>query len=289
MKALWIRVEAHAKDSVKVAQLAEQLGLDPIHALGLYVALGGAIAEHTDAGHIADVPNATLETWAGWKGKRGEFARAVREILQDGDGNYDEWNDSMGKLVERRARDRDRKEREKRDREALQRQLELGDSKEIPPKIQGNSVENPGNFHGHSSATVRDGTVPTADDDRARENAVHGFATKLAMAANAAITKRWGEQPSPIRASAGRSVEAAQALITAQVPLEFAVPVIDRLCEKARDIPKNLTFFVGQIVSDFKQPSQTAKGSRGRVPRGTPQDFQYNNPTNRPEDVKWQE
>jgi hypothetical protein len=100
MKALWIRVEAHKVDSVETAQLAEALGIDPVVALGHMTALGGAVAEHTEEGHIADVPNSTLEGWARWKGKKGELARAVREFLQDGDGKYDHWEETMGKLVE---------------------------------------------------------------------------------------------------------------------------------------------------------------------------------------------
>lgn len=145
MKALWIRVEAHEVDSVRVAQLAEALGIDPVMALGHLVALAGQVAEQTPDGHIATVPNVTIERWARWSGRRGEFARAVREILQDGAGFLDDWNESMGKLVERRAKDRQRK----------------AGSKESPGKDHGNSTENPRNGRGDSSATERDGTERT--------------------------------------------------------------------------------------------------------------------------------
>jgi hypothetical protein len=67
MKALWIRVDAHVIDSIPIARFSEALELDAVTALGYYVALGGAIAEHTDDGVITDVADATLEGWARWK------------------------------------------------------------------------------------------------------------------------------------------------------------------------------------------------------------------------------
>lgn len=156
MKALWIRVEAHEVDSVRVAQLADTLGVSAVTALGHLVALAGQVAEQTEDGHIADVPNVTLERWARWDGKRDTFARVVREILQDGRGYFDDWKDSMGKLVERRAKDRERK----RQAESQQHTFP-GISVETPRKDHGNSVESPRNVRGDSAATVRDGTERT--------------------------------------------------------------------------------------------------------------------------------
>jgi hypothetical protein len=69
VKALWIRVDAHAIDSIEVARFAEQLDVDVVTAFGHYCALGGAIAEHAPDGNIADVPDAGL-------GALGALARA---------------------------------------------------------------------------------------------------------------------------------------------------------------------------------------------------------------------
>jgi hypothetical protein len=133
LKALWIRVEAHAIESIEVARFAEHLDVDVVTAFGHYCALGGSIAEHAPEGHIADVPNAAIERWGHWHGKRGRFATAVRAVLEDEDGNFLEWLDSMGKLIERRERERTR-------------------------KSGGNSAEIPRRDRGISGATERNGT-----------------------------------------------------------------------------------------------------------------------------------
>lgn len=108
-KALWIRVEAHELDSLRVARLAAALRIKPVQALGHLVALAGNVAEHTPGGHIADVPEAALEQWSGWSGKVGVFAAAARKHLEDpATGQLGNWEDTMGNLVERRERDAER-------------------------------------------------------------------------------------------------------------------------------------------------------------------------------------
>jgi hypothetical protein len=110
MKALWIRVEAHEVDSVRIAGLADTLDIEPVYALGHYVALAGAIAEQAPDGNISGVRDATIERWAHWRGKRGAFVMALREnALITDDGVFSDWRESMGKLIERRERERLRK------------------------------------------------------------------------------------------------------------------------------------------------------------------------------------
>lgn len=133
MKALWIRIDAHAIDSIEVARLAELLDVDIVTAFGHYCALGGAVAEHSPEGDIAGVPDAALERWGRWAGKRGKFAPAVRQVFQNSEGTYGDWLDSMGKLIERREKERAR-------------------------KSGGNSTETPRRLPGNSGATGRNGT-----------------------------------------------------------------------------------------------------------------------------------
>lgn len=148
MKSLWIRVEARKASSPDVCSMADALGMSPVHVLGHYTALGGELAEHTDDGRIADLSDATIERWAQWSGKRGEFAAAVREYMQDTEGTFDNWSETMGLLVERRAQDRRRKRQ--------------GSSTDSPRNgdgndndFQGNSAENGSN----SEVTGRNGTL----------------------------------------------------------------------------------------------------------------------------------
>lgn len=150
MKALWIRVEAHDVDSRDISRFAVALGVSKVMALGHSTALAGAIAEHTDDGRIDTVTDEELEQWSRWGGKGGRLAKAVRDHLQAPDGTYRDWTETMGQLVERRAKDRDRKRLEKEARERS-RQPSL-------PGFHGTSTEAPRTFHGVSSATERNGT-----------------------------------------------------------------------------------------------------------------------------------
>ncbi len=150
MKALWIRVEAHEVDSVRIGRFAEALGVDVVTALGHYVALGGAVAEHTDSGYIDDVPDRILARWGRWSGKAERFAQAVRLIFQADDGEYANWREEMGELVKRRARDRVRKS--------------SGTSAETPGKFQGKSTELPRKFP--AIPALRNGTERNGSSER---------------------------------------------------------------------------------------------------------------------------
>jgi hypothetical protein len=153
VKALWIRVEAHAVDSIEVSRLSELLDVDVVTAFGHVCALGGAVAEHAPDGVIATVPDAAIERWGRWTGKRGRFATAVRDVFQTDDGVFGDWLDSMGKLIERRERERVRKAN--------------GDADGSPRNGDGNSAETPRSFHGDSGATGRNGTLRDGTEDPA--------------------------------------------------------------------------------------------------------------------------
>ena len=167
MIALWIRVDAHFVDSLIVAQVASELRIEPVHAVGHLTAMAGKIAQHTESGHISDVPDTKLEEWACWTRRRGEWARVCREILQDDDGRLKDWLDTMGKLVDRRVKDRKRKQLEKDQRareESGQVDAFLGTSEEIPRNESGISV-----------ATKRDVTERNEKTGRDRfSRATHG-------------------------------------------------------------------------------------------------------------------
>jgi hypothetical protein len=163
VKALWIRVSARKASSLEIIRFAAELGIPRVHALGHYVALGGEIAEALPDGNIANVPDDALECWADWTGERGKLAAAVRCALQSPDGQFDGWSETMGKLVEMRQRDRDRKAN--------------GNSTEIPPKSDGASVETPA----ISGATGRNGTGRngTGRNGKRRNNNTHGTSDEV--------------------------------------------------------------------------------------------------------------
>lgn len=111
----WIRVHAQLAERPVVTRMAEALRIDPFKAIGHLVTFWGAVSAHATRGCVTDVPDALLERWAGWTGKRGAFAAWVRDQHVDEDGRISEWDTYQGKLETKREleRDRQRKSRER--------------------------------------------------------------------------------------------------------------------------------------------------------------------------------
>jgi len=104
----WIRVHARLSEKRVVARCAETLRIDHYKAMGHIVALWGGVSLNVVGGMIGDVPDSLLERWAGWTGKRGAFAKWVREQHMDDEGRVNEWFDYAGALEVRRAKERQR-------------------------------------------------------------------------------------------------------------------------------------------------------------------------------------
>lgn len=108
MKDPWIRVHANLANRPVVSRMAESLRIDPFRAIGHLVTFWGSVSAHAANGAIAGVPDALLERWAGWTGRRGAFARWVRTSHMDPDGRVNEWDAYQGKLEIKRERERQR-------------------------------------------------------------------------------------------------------------------------------------------------------------------------------------
>ncbi|HTG26091.1 MAG TPA: hypothetical protein VK681_39200 [Reyranella sp.] len=81
----WIRWDVATPRSEVVLFLADRLKIQQAHALGHYNAMCCAFGEHRQDGRIDQVPDIALESWALWRGKEGQFAKAMREWCPDGD------------------------------------------------------------------------------------------------------------------------------------------------------------------------------------------------------------
>lgn len=147
MSGLWIRVEANAGDNDKVWAFGEALDIGEVTALGHLVKLWGAIAQHRPDGRIGDVPPRLLARWAGWTGDAAVFAAAFAALFVC-DGLLCGWEERQGKLIERRARDAERK-REARSEPA---------PADIPQDVRGLSADSPQRVRGESAPTERNGT-----------------------------------------------------------------------------------------------------------------------------------
>lgn len=114
MSQLWARINADAKRDPRVGLLAEKLRIALEHAFGLIVSAWLAMIEHAPTGDLTGVPDAVLDSWAGYKPKRGRptFARAFRELFTS-DGIDLRFRDSQAALVARQERERERWHRRK--------------------------------------------------------------------------------------------------------------------------------------------------------------------------------
>lgn len=108
--ARWVRVAVDLEENLKVAGLAEALGVELDVAIARCVRLWGRVSLHRpETGQVGDVPDRTLETWANWRGTPGAFARAFRAAFQDPDGTLHDWWEWNGAALTYERRERDRR------------------------------------------------------------------------------------------------------------------------------------------------------------------------------------
>lgn len=107
---LWIRVDSSAPDDWKVAQVADELGVEASHAFGLCASVWCRMAEHAWEGELGAVPDAALERWAYWKGEPGAFARAFRAAYCDESGKVEGWGKRQQQLIALALKERERKQ-----------------------------------------------------------------------------------------------------------------------------------------------------------------------------------
>lgn len=94
-------------------------------------------------------------------------------------------------------------------------------------------------------------------------------AVELVAAANRGITERFGEQPDPLRASAGTTLDAVEAIEKAGVPVEFARDAIytRTITGKLSKPPYSLGFYTQHVVERWEshRAHEQAKRSSASV------------------------
>jgi len=237
----WIRVHAQLVARPVVARCAEALRIDPYKAVGHLVTFWGAVAEHARGGHVGDVPDALLERWAGWTGKRGAFARWLRADHVDPQGRVNQWDEYQGKLEHRRELERQRI--------ANKREMLRNTSPTVAQPLQDVATR----------ARERDGTerneelttLPAATREDVGQSLT--AAQRLVIAANQAIERRWGEQVRPLLPGHGPTVQLVADLTQAGVPIEFACASITRQVEgKGDGPPRSMGYFRPGLLEDWQ-------------------------------------
>lgn len=80
----WVRIDTGAKSDPKFGRVAKALKIRQREALGMFVAVLLELPTHARDGDLADVDDDSLEAWAGWRGKAGEFAAQFRAEFMAG-------------------------------------------------------------------------------------------------------------------------------------------------------------------------------------------------------------
>lgn len=160
----WFRLHANIGDRNVVARLMRFANLDQARAVGYLAMFWGKLSQHGSNGDISETTDVQIEQWASWRGKRGVFAKFIREHHST-DGVVNEYDDYCSVLETLRARDRARKAIKNPPRKSR------NNSTGIPPESkrkrdgnsEGNSAGNPREFRGNSVSTIRN------EDDTKKE------------------------------------------------------------------------------------------------------------------------
>lgn len=260
----WIRVHANLRDKPVTDRCAQACGVRIAEAAGLLVALWGAVSQHARNGAIRDVSDAQLERWAGWEGKRGTFAKFVREHHMDDAGRINEWDEYAGALEQRRASDRDRKRKS--------RGQPADSHMEVGRMSAGSHADSPRDSRVTSAPARANETIRYEDvveEPRELANADDSpTAVELAIWSNQAVTDRWGEQPHPYTPAS--ATETADALRALEINPELVRSSIARQCQDSkRAHPPRSPAYFRQGIEQHWDEEQARRAAAAALPAST--------------------
>lgn len=148
----WIRVHARLSSKPVAIRLSQLCRGDRQKAVGVLCDFWGNVSEYAKNGFVRDYDDHQLEVWANWTGKRGAFAKWVRDQHMDADGRVKEWDEYQGALEARREADRRRKQEERALKQAR------NDDRESAGSPQDSPQDNGGTSAGLPHPRARNGT-----------------------------------------------------------------------------------------------------------------------------------
>jgi len=268
----WIRVAVGIGRDSTVGALAEALGVSVPLTTGHLVLVYTALAEGCISGDVSAVPDAVLERWAMWAGKRGRFAAQFRVHLCTAEGVVRAWGKYNGTKLRDMEADRARK------RAARESRRESGG---LPGDFRGTSTRTSEGLPPLRDVTRRDVTEQKGSKQLAASSvlatptvaAAGGLADDqrlLTAAANAGLDQRYPHR-NPIHASSGGSHRCADALRAAGVDPEFAAATIFAYASTltAADPPGSLAYFTRHVL-DRWQGEQAKREAASYVPSSQP-------------------
>jgi phage replication O-like protein O len=109
-----------------------------------------------------------------------------------------------------------------------------------------------------TTATAASSARPTEPEAPDEHTEIRDYAVGLSTAANAGITARWGEQPSPLHYATG--LQLAEELRLANIPIEIARHAVASVCAVSKNErpPYTLSYFKGAILDAHRDAEQKA-------------------------------
>lgn len=236
----WIRVHANLGGKPVTFRASEQLKVSENEAIGLLVRFWGSMSQLGDNGHVDRLTDTQIESWAGWRGKRGKFAAFIRGTHTDAEGRVNDWDEYAGKLEDRRAKDRDRKHNE-RERRRMSR---------------GSSVAGHADVPSDGPRDVRKESQPTRANETKRDETIRDEQRSSTQKDPKGGTNN--ANPSADAPPAG-SAPPARALDLSQLPRE-SVEFVVRYYPRGRVDPKRRREVVDQLIATLSDGARYKGG-----------------------------
>lgn len=233
----WIRVAGTIKTDPKTAALAERCDVELSAAIGLVVGVLIELGTHAQDGDISALPDTVIDQWALWRGERGVFAPAFRDLFCNAEGVVAAWDKHNGAAIRRALADAERK----RQARAEHRERHTGGRGQVADRRRTSGVT-------RRDETLRDTTLSTTtttavaavnqrvDSTRpktkpktALEQAERPLSLDICIALNRGLAERYGEQPVPIPHSNQGVYQLAEWVAKNDVPREWAITELRRL------------------------------------------------------------
>jgi hypothetical protein len=97
----WIKIAVGIMRDPRIISLSEGVGVSVPTATGHVVGVLTALPEGCPTGDLSGVSDATIEQWAMWRGKKGEFAAVFRSQLCDTHGVVRSWEKHNGRAIQK--------------------------------------------------------------------------------------------------------------------------------------------------------------------------------------------
>jgi hypothetical protein len=266
----WIRVHANIADKRVILRAVAQLGLETNEAIGLLVRFWGAMSRLGNDGDVNTLADHEIESWAGWnkRGKRGQFAAFIRKSHTDEDGRVKEWDVYAGALEDRRAKDRDRQRRAReRRRSSRERHADGENDSHADGDVTRPRDITQGSAPARANDTRRDET--RRDETKELLLSPADFGLACAVAANQGLSEH-PERPQLIAAIIGTNastLEAAEEIIAAGVPLEFAkADIYGQAKSHKADKVSSLRYFVRGVIRAWERHGATETATSSSRP-----------------------